>query len=98
MNPRATVLIVDGAGRLIGIVTTYDYTEYLRQRAEDMMLVEDIETTVKDLVLAPFRDERGDVDRDKLATAIEEITGSQKALFQAMSKRTAHLSTARGTS
>ena len=38
------VLIVDGERRLTGIVTNYDTAEYFRRRAEDMMLVEDIET------------------------------------------------------
>ena len=37
------VLIVDSQDKLVGIVTTYDLTEYFRRRAEDMMLVEDIE-------------------------------------------------------
>ena len=59
-------MIVDGDEKLIGIVTSYDSTEYFRRRAEDMMLVEDIESMVKDLVLAAFTDETGEVNQAKL--------------------------------
>lgn len=75
------VLIVDGEDKLIGIVTSYDSTEYFRRRAEDMMLVEDIESMVKDLVLTAFIDETGEVDQERLAAAIEEVTSSQRALM-----------------
>jgi len=34
------VAVVDNNQRVIGIVTSYDTTEYFRQRGEDMMLVE----------------------------------------------------------
>ncbi len=74
------VLIVDGDGRLSGIVTSYDSTEYFRRRAEDMMLVEDIESMVKDLILVPFTNETGDVHQEGLAVAIEEATDSTEAL------------------
>ena len=37
------VLIVDRNDHLKGIVTNYDTAEYFRRRAEDIMLVEDIE-------------------------------------------------------
>jgi CBS domain-containing protein len=75
------VLIVDGEEKLIGIVTSYDSTEYFRRRAEDMMLVEDIETMIKDLVLAVFTDEIGEVDQEKLARTIAEVTSSHRALL-----------------
>jgi hypothetical protein len=75
------VLIVDGEDKLIGIVTSYDSMEYFRRRAEDMMLVEDIESMVKDLVLTAFTDETGEVDQERLAAAIEEVTSSQRALM-----------------
>ena len=60
------VLITDGEKRLTGIVTSYDSNEFFRRRAEDMMLVEDIETAVKELILAAFNDQDGipDIDDD----------------------------------
>lgn len=43
----SAVFIVDTNGKLIGIITDYDTTQYFRQRAEDIVLVEDIESTLK---------------------------------------------------
>ena len=80
LRDTSAVLIVDGANRLIGIVTSYDSTEYFRRRAEDMMLVEDIESTVKDLVLASFVDENGETAEAEMQRAIDEITSSRGAL------------------
>ena len=74
------VLIVDGEGRLAGIVTSYNSTDYFRRRAEDMMLVEDIESMVKDLILVSFNDEAADVDQESLTLAIEEATSSNRTL------------------
>ena len=44
------VLIVRNDGMLESIVTSYDTTEYFRRRAEDMMFIEDIESTIKDFM------------------------------------------------
>lgn len=74
------VLIVDSQAKLVGIVTTYDSTEYFRRRAEDMMLVEDIETMVKDLILAAFSNSDGEPDKAKLDAAIDEIMSAGSAL------------------
>jgi CBS domain-containing protein len=68
------VAVVDNDRRVIGIVTSYDTTEYFRRRGEDMMLVEDIETMLKEYILAAFHDDSGDVDRSALETAVEEVT------------------------
>lgn len=43
----SAVFIVDTSNKLIGIITDYDTTQYFRQRAEDIVLVEDIESTLK---------------------------------------------------
>ena len=71
--------VVDNDRRVIGIVTSYDTTEYFRRRGEDMMLVEDIETMLKEYILAAFQDDSGDVDRAALDAAVGEVTrGSSK--------------------
>jgi hypothetical protein len=75
------VLIVDGEERLIGIVTSYDSTEYFRRRAEDMMLVEDIETMVKDLISAVYTDDKGDPDKERLTEMVQEVTSSRRGLL-----------------
>ena len=80
LRDTSAVLIVDREGKLIGIVTSYDAMEYFRRRAEDMMLVEDIESMVKDLVQAAFADENGEIAEADMQRAIEEITSSQRAL------------------
>lgn len=80
------VLIVDNQDKLVGIVTTYDSTEYFRRRAEDIMLVEDIETMVKDLILAAFSNSDGEPDKAKLDAAIDEIMSSGSALKRPYSK------------
>lgn len=71
------VLIVDREGMLRDIVTSYDSTEYFRRRAEDMMLVEDIESMVKDLIASAVTDESGEVDEERLWDAIERVTRSR---------------------
>lgn len=70
------VLIVDGKDQLIGIVTSYDAMEYFRRRAEDMMLVEDIESTLREYILAAFAISDEEIDEDKLNEAIQEILSS----------------------
>jgi len=69
------VLIVHNDGTLKSIVTSYDTTEYFRRRAEDMMYVEDIESTVKDFIRIAFNGV-DDTDQHTLAEAITEMTGS----------------------
>lgn len=90
------VLIVDGDGRLTGIVTSYDSTEYFRRRAEDMMLVEDIEGMVRDLAEVAFKDRAGDVDAKKLAVAIDDATNRTRALLGRYKKAVRHYLEHRG--
>lgn len=81
-----TVLIIDGDHRLIGIVTSYDTTEYFRRRAEDMMLVEDVETTLKDYVQAAF----AGAEQIKLDGLIHHTTDSDKTLHENFRKALMH--------
>jgi len=74
------VLIVDGERRLAGIVTNYDTAEFFRQRAEDLMLVQDIETAIKDHILAAFTDETGQLNEQALSAAICEVLPGPKHL------------------
>src|SRR5258708_1171250 len=70
------VLIVNAEGTLIGIVTSYDTTDYFRRRAEDMMYVEDIETTLKDFICAAFH-VTDEADQQKLTAAITEMADAE---------------------
>ncbi|MEZ4314025.1 MAG: CBS domain-containing protein [Polyangiaceae bacterium] len=64
----AAVLIVDGEGRLTGIVTSYDTTEYFRRRAEDLMLLEDIEMSLREHIRCAYSGPNGH-DAGKAASA-----------------------------
>ena len=74
------VVIVDRDGKLIGVVTTYDTTEYFRRRAEDMMLVREIEKLIKDYILEAFKGSDGKPDEAALEAAIEQIMPSNQGL------------------
>jgi CBS domain-containing protein len=74
------VLILDRDGRLAGIVTSYDAMEYFRRRAEDMMLVEDIESALKDHIRAAFIDVHGELNSDALTAAIADVTDQNRDL------------------
>lgn len=75
-------LIVDADGRLCGIVTSYDTAEYFRNRAEDMILVENIETDLKEHIRVAFSDDEGALAEDVLSEAILEIHEAKGVDFQ----------------
>lgn len=72
-----SVLIVDSENKLIGIVTSFDSTEYFRRRAEDLMLVEDIEGMIKDLITSAFIQPDGSINEIGLSQAINDIASSK---------------------
>ncbi|MBT7189397.1 MAG: DUF4268 domain-containing protein [Anaerolineae bacterium] len=75
------VLITENIGLgedLVGIVTSYDATEYFRSRTEDMMRVEDIELIIKDFILASYTDKSGTVDESSLDDVITLLTAYKK--------------------
>jgi hypothetical protein len=80
LKDENALLIVDGEGRLIGIVTGYDSTEYFRRRSEDMMRVRDVETMVKDLIRARFGELSGQLNEAGLNAAVAAVTGPRAQL------------------
>jgi len=90
------VLIVDGDGRLIGIVTNYDTADYFRRRSEDIMLIEDIETMVKDYIQVAFTNESGEVDESELEEAIQRISDNGEALREKFERALIHYLTLQG--
>lgn len=66
------VLVLNSDGTIAGIVTNYDTTQYFRRRAEDMLLVEDIETTLKDHVRVAFGGDENNPE-GALQTAINAL-------------------------
>jgi len=67
------VLIVDANGKLMDIFTSYDAMDYLRQHFDDFMIVEDIELSIKGLILAAFRNKDGVVDEEALSRQVRKI-------------------------
>lgn len=67
------VLITGAENKLIGIVTSYDTTEYFRCRSEDLMKVEEIESLIKELIELKFLKCDGEVDSNELQTAVNNI-------------------------
>jgi CBS domain-containing protein len=70
------VLVTDAEGRLMGIVTHYDTAAYFRRRAEDMMVVQDIETTLKQLIATLYHGEAG--EEAELNAAISEAANEAR--------------------
>lgn len=74
MKSTNAVLIIDPGGVLVGIVTSYDTTEFFRKHAENLMLVEDIETIIKDFIRAAYSDQQNELSTDKLSKSISQIS------------------------
>lgn len=81
LRDTCAVLILNAENKLAGIVTSYDATEYFRRRAEDMMLVEDIETGIKEHIEAAFTDPvSGELDTGSLGAAVQATTDRTRDL------------------
>lgn len=72
-----SVPVVDNFARVIGIITNYDTAAYFRSRAEDMMLVEDVETTLKDCIRVDLIAQQGQLDDADLTARISEQIGNK---------------------
>ena len=69
------VLVTGPEGReLVGIVTSYDSTEYFRDRTEDLMRVEDIETTIKEFIEWAYTGPYGESKKEELSRAIFAVS------------------------
>jgi len=90
LKTSAAILVVNDSGELIGIITSYDSSEYFRQRAEDLMWIEDIERNLKDYISLPYTDENGDVDDEALSAAIAAATSSKSQIKQQVNSTILH--------
>lgn len=79
LGSKYAVLIVDGDRHLTGIITNYDTSEYFHRRAEDLMLIEDIETMLKEFIQATFTTSHEEVDVEALDRAAKEISDWRKS-------------------
>ena len=76
LRDEYAVVIVDGEDKAVGVVTSYDTTEYFRRRAQDMMFVEDIESALKEYISSAFTDDADAVDMAARSAAVQEATQS----------------------
>jgi CBS domain-containing protein len=67
------VVIVDPEAKPIGIVTSYDTSEYLRSHSEGMMRVENIERNMRFFILASYSNQDGELDKTRLEQAIQSL-------------------------
>ena len=79
------VLVLKPDGTFAGIVTNYDTTQYFRRRAEDMLLVEDIESTLKDHVRSAYGGDETDPS-GALRTAINTLGTAQDSVRESCRK------------
>ena len=76
LGDTSAILIVDAQGKLIGIVTASDSTEYLRARSENLLNVQDIKSTIKDVLRFIFQQVEDEPDNENLRGAIRKVTKS----------------------
>ena len=75
------VLITEDIGlgaNLVGIVTSYDATEYFRTRTEDMMRVEDIELIIKEFIRTAYTNDKGEIIETDLNSVISLMTSHRQ--------------------
>ncbi len=97
LRERFAVTIVDGAGVVVGVVTSYDTTEYFRRHSEDMMMVEDIEYSLRQYIRIALGAHDGR-DNDALRDAVASTMPSGRALKNRYMKALQHLLNLRGES
>lgn len=72
LRDNQAVLVEDDAERtIVDIVTSFDATAFFRRRAEDIILVEEIENTIKDYIMLYFKGSIGETGQAQLQSAIE---------------------------
>jgi CBS domain-containing protein len=71
IQDESFLLIVDADRYLKGIVTTFDTTAHFRRYAEDLMIIEDIETMLREAALSLYRD-------DEVAHEIEKVVDKKR--------------------
>jgi CBS domain-containing protein len=82
-------VVVDLDNKVTGIITGFDASEHLRARSENIMLVEDIENSLKDHIRAAYQQPDGRLDEASLSAAIAQIDpkrGTRTKVSKALKK------------
>jgi CBS domain-containing protein len=77
LHNTSAIPIVDGSRKVIAIVTNHDTAEYFRHRAADLMLAENIELTLRDLILSASGSDT-ETDNEAMAQLIQAAMPSDK--------------------
>lgn len=76
-------LVIDDENRLVQIITDYDTAQYFRQRAQDIILVENIETTLRDYVQLAFgSNSDGQARLDQMIQTMTDASFSIRQKFE----------------
>jgi CBS domain-containing protein len=79
IQESGAVAIVDRDGSLISIITVNDTSIYFHALAYDMILLEDIEKSLRDHIEAAYTDpQSGELNEDQLQSAIKLVLGREK--------------------
>ena len=91
LNDVGAIPVIDNTEKLIAIITHYDTTAYYRQRSEDIMLAEDIETTLRDdYIKSVYTKEDGELDGDSLQADVNKIGKSTQGTKKQLKKFLSH--------
>lgn len=71
---RDNVAIIEENGQMVQIITTYDALEFFQKKSQDMLWVEDIESSIKDLIENATFTSDGETDQDNLESLVERVT------------------------
>jgi hypothetical protein len=71
LNRANAVVVLSPNKQVAGIVTSYDANRFMRRRTEDLMHIEDIEFTIKELIKMAYANEREEVDYQRLTAAFD---------------------------
>jgi CBS domain-containing protein len=85
VKENSAVLIVQ-EGKLIGILTTHDLAEFFRQRAVKLMLVEQIEGSIRDYIRAAYNSNEDSITQKLTATKSWGSKATPDRLFGAICK------------
>jgi hypothetical protein len=78
MKEHGVALIIDSEGKLKHIVTNSDVAEYLRQWAEDILQVRDIELSLRRYILEAHKTINNGIDENSLQETINEVMPSTR--------------------
>lgn len=96
LRDQYAAVIVNAEEKILGVVTNFDASEYFRRRAEDMMLVEDIEMSIREHVLSAYAGPGGQTDNGKLSAAIAKTAGADRGLKERIKQFVAKYNELRG--